>query len=138
MEGFNIYGLEELKADIESVVQKYPDEVNSKMKNLGNQFKKDCNAKMPGSYQSGKHSIPKSWQVQTDQKLHVSTEVRIRNKSPHFHLVENGHEKFIKGKPTGGYVAGKHYAEKTRQEYEDKFPDEIKEFVNEILGRQDL
>ena len=135
---FEIRGLEDLQRDIENVVVKHPDEVNKKMKSLGNQFKKDCNAKMPANYHSGKRAIPKSWEIRSEQQAHVVTEVQIRNKAPHFHLVENGHEKYIRGKSTGGFVPGKHYAERTRQEYEDKFPDEIEEFLDEILRGNNL
>lgn len=130
---FTIKGLEEFQKDIETVIAKYPDETNAKMKQVGKDFTKDCNSLMPSSYKKGKRPIPKSWKITVDEVRHEANQTYIKNTAPHFHLVENGHEKWINGVDTGGFVPGKHYTEKTSHEYEEKFPDEIEKFLDEML-----
>ena len=132
-------GLKELQSDIEKILADYPDETDRMMRRSANGFVKDCNAKMPGRYQSGKRSIPRSWKKEYSQELAVKTDVKIRNTAPHFHLVENGHRRYdFHGNPTGGFVAGKHYAEKTRKEWEEKFPEIVSEEINKLLKKGNL
>lgn len=135
---FMIQGLNELQEDISEVMAHYPDELNAKMKQVGKEFTKDCNTRMPSDYQSGKRPIPKSWKIEIDQVRHVVNQTYIKNIAPHFHLVENGHRKFINGVDTGGFVAGKHYVEKTVAQYEEEFPEKMEEFLNEMLGTRGL
>lgn len=135
---FTIRGLEGFQEDIEQVLSCYPDETKKVMHKTGREFTKDCNALMPTSYQSGKRAIPKSWKVTVDEVRHEANQAYIKNTAPHFHLVENGHRKFINGQDTGGFVPGKHYAERTSHEYEEKFPERIVEFLDEMLGGHDL
>lgn len=89
--------------------------------------------------------------------------VNISNKAPHFHLIENGHMKVIapqayamhlkreqrsaestRKRPkkirgakfkteSRGFVPGKHYCEKTRNEWQEKFPQEVEKFVDKML-----
>jgi len=138
MHSFEISGLNELKEDIEDLVSEYPDETDAQMKKWGAQWIKECNGRMPGSYKSGKKPVTKAWKRKYDQKLHVSAEVEIQNSSPKFHLIENGHAKWIGGKNTGGFVAGKHYAEKTRMEWIEKFPAVVAEFADKMLRGKKL
>ncbi len=135
---FMVKGLEEYQKDIETLLAKYPDETKARMRKIGRQFTKDYNDLIPGSYQNGKNPIPKKWKVVVDERLHETNQVYITNKAPHFHLVENGHRKWINGVDTGGYVPGKHYMEKVAHEYEDKFPEEIKALLDEMLRGKDL
>lgn len=135
---FMVKGLEELQRDISELVARYPDELNVKMRQVGKEFTKDCNARMPPHYKTGKRPIPKSWKVKVDQVQHVASQTYIKNTAPHFHLVENGHRKFINGVDTGGFVSGKHYVEKTVEQYEEKFPEEMEKFLDEMLEKGGL
>lgn len=137
MSGFSIDGLDELQKDIQQLVMDYPDETNKQMRKFANEFKEDCNAKMPAEYKEGKRPIPKNWEVKNKQVLRVSIDAEIRNKAPHFHLVENGHNMVVRGQ-TVGFVPGKHYAERTREEWKEDFPDKVKDFVDEMLKRRKL
>ena len=92
------------------------------------------------------------------------------NKSPHFHLVENGHVKKIpvssyaayiqnraqsskaetrQKKPrkikgvtfkieNRGFVPGKHYCERTRNEWHEKYPQLVEEYVDKMLKEHKL
>lgn len=138
MAEFEIFGLDDLKKDLQKCITEYPDETDKAIRKFANQWVKECNEKMPAAYSSGKRAIPKSWKKKVERTLGVSTEIQIRNQAPHFHLVENGHKKFINGVNTGGYVPGKHYAEKTRAAWEDSYPEKVEEFVDEMLKGNSL
>lgn len=120
--------------DLKNVISKYPDETAKFMRSQATKWKKDCNDKGYSMYTNGKRPIPKSWKTTKEENiLHQVTSIEIQNKSPLFHLLENGHVKVLWGKRTNGFVPGKHWAEKTRAEWQDKFGDNVSEYLNKML-----
>nr|DAU01803.1 MAG TPA: putative tail-component [Caudoviricetes sp.] len=145
-ESVRFIGLEGLMSDMQGLISKAPDELNKAVEKTAREWTKDCNAKMPSSYsgasvvdeegerKTNKASL-KRWQIKKSfNSLGMIASVEVTNKAPHFHLVENGHRKFIHGVDTGGFVEGKHYAEKTRAEYESKYPEKMQEAINKALA----
>ena len=138
MSGFSI-DLHDLDKDIQAVSEQYPDETASFMQKEANKWKKDCNLEGYGKYTGGKRPISKAWKTTKEENIvHQVNAVEIQNKSPLFHLLENGHVKWFMGRNTGGYVAGKHWAEKTREKWRDIFPQHVAEYVSKMLGRHGL
>lgn len=70
--------------------------------------------------------------------LYHATAVSVTNKHPLFHLLENGHRKWLFGHDTGGFVPGLHYAERTREEFNESFGDDTDEFVAKAMKRHNL
>nr|DAQ91536.1 MAG TPA: putative tail-component [Caudoviricetes sp.] len=150
MESVHFIGLDGLLEDMRGMVTKAPDEINDAIIKTAKAWTKDCNAKMPSSYsgasvvdEEGERKINKAslkrWQIKKSfNSLGMIASVEVTNKAPHFHLVENGHRKFINGVDTGGFVEGKHYAEKTRAEYESKYPDMMQSAINKALADRGL
>lgn len=133
-ESVHFIGLEGLMSDMQGLISKAPDELNKAVEKTAREWTKDCNEKMPSTYKDGKNSL-KKWKTKKEYtSLGIISSVEVTNKAPHFHLVENGHRKFIHGVDTGGFVEGKHYAEKTRAEYETKYPDKMQEAANRLLA----
>lgn len=150
MDSIHFIGLDSLLEDMQSMVTEAPDEINDAIIKTAKAWTKDCNAKMPSSYsgasvvneegerKTNKASL-KRWQIKKSfNSLGMIASVEVTNKAPHFHLVENGHRKFINGVDTGGFVEGKHYAEKTRAEYESKYPDMMQSAINKALADRGL
>lgn len=169
---FEMGGLEELQADINRCMKKYPEESSKKIYNLAGKFTKDVNAKFPSKYGSGKRPFSKNWRREREKTMFTgyTVQVNVTNTAPHFHLVENGHEgvipeskyaSYIKNKGQSskaenrnkkpgkakkgsyklksiGFVPGKHYCEKTRNEWQDKFPEEVEMFVDKMLKDNNL
>ncbi|RRJ15503.1 HK97 gp10 family phage protein [Lachnoanaerobaculum orale] len=133
-ESVNFIGLEGLMSDMQGLISKAPDELNKAVEKTAREWTKDCNSKMPSTYKDGKNSL-KKWKTKKEYtSLGIISSIEVTNKAPHFHLVENGHRKFIHGVDTGGFVEGKHYAEKTRAEYESKYPEKMQEAANRLLA----
>mgnify|MGYP000973762242 CR=1 FL=1 len=107
--GFELGGLEELAADIERCLEEYPEETSKKVYNLSGKFTKDVNAKFPGRYNHGKRPLSKNWKREREQTVFTGYTIRVNvsNKSPHFHLVENGHELYITPERYAAMKAGK-------------------------------
>lgn len=163
---FEMGGLEELQADINRCMKKYPEETSKKIYNLAGKFTKDVNSKFPSDYNTGKRSLSKSWRREREKTVFTgyTVQVNVTNTAPHFHLVENGHKMKIPEQTTAylwnkgqsskaenrnkklgktksgsnkvktvGFVPGKHYCEKTRNEWQSKFPEEVETFVDKML-----
>lgn len=138
MESIHFIGLEGLLEDMHGMVSRVPDDVNKAVIKTAKNWTKDCNAKMPSSYKDGSKGL-KRWKTKKNyNSTGMLSSVEVTNKAPHFHLVENGHRKFINGVDTGGFVEGKHYAEKTRAEYERKYPDAMQAAISRALADRGL
>lgn len=138
-------GLDDLLSDMQDLITKAPDELNTAVIKVAKDWSKDCNDKMPSGYsgksiknEEGKRVVNKAslkrWKTKiTYNSLGMVSNVEVVNRAPHFHLVENGHRKVLFGHDTGGFVPGKHYAEKTRKEYESKYPEKMEQAINKIM-----
>ena len=131
-----------LDKDIADVLNKYPDETLKFMHKQANGWKKDCNEKGYDKYKklsSKEKTIKDSWKkVKEENNLHQVTEIQIQNTHNLFHLLENGHVKVLWGRRTGSYVQGKHWAEKTREEWRKKFGDNVESYVDDMLKKNNL
>ena len=129
-----IDGADELVEGMKKLVAECPKAVSDALFEVAESFNEDVNAKMPGSYSDK----IKKWKIQ-GAKEGTSSFVTSTNRAPHFHLVENGHAKYdFHGHFTGGFVPGKHYAEQTRQEYQDKYPKMMQEKINRLIEKHNL
>ena len=161
-------GLDDLISDFNKIVKKYPDAAEKELYRQGGKWSEDVNEKMPTSYGKGKEPTLKKWKRTRVRDFSGHTlEIDVSNKAPHWHLIENGHELYItperyaamqegkltlkgarhkgkrrtkdsKGMIHAGFVPGKHYAEKTRKEWQSIFPEEIQKFIDKMLKDQNL
>lgn len=132
-----VKGLDELKMSFDQLVAKYPDKADDLLKkdalalrrNIVNNAKELTKTKSEHKKSLGKLS---SFRVSQVQGLMNNQFVEISAKSPHFHLVEKGHELKVKGK-TIGFVQGVHYLDKATKVYEDKFEEHVDNMVEALL-----
>jgi hypothetical protein len=164
---FEIRGTEELKGKLEALMNQYPAETRQELEKCANDFKKDVNKKFPHGGTSGKRkSVSKTWEkTELMGVAGMTYGVELQNQAPHFHLVENGHELWVdpelyaamksgtfrkkrnskssSKKSTNlvhkGFVPGKHYCEKTRNEWNDgKFQKRVDKHIKKLLKKHDL
>ena len=135
-------GLDELARDFQKVVDKYPDETANALMKVGKSFIVDTCASMPSYYADGKRPLnsPKQWDRKRESSSFNGSTVAISVscRAPHWHLVENGHRKYINGKDTGGFVPGKHYVEKQSKVYERTLPTVMRGYVDKMLREENL
>lgn len=60
--------------------------------------------------------------------------VRVYGGSPHTHLINNGHRIVVNGQELG-FVAGKHFLEKSAQEFEPIHERNVLQFLDEMLDK---
>lgn len=164
---FDLNGCDELKAKINELLSVYPNETESEMEKITNDFKKDVNSKFPHSGKTGSKPVAKKWKKSKMTSFTGYTVgIEMQNQAPHFHLVENGHELYVsdqmyaamqtgklgyirRGKSSGkkgsttavhaGWVPGKHHCEKTRNEWNNgEFTGRVEKHVNKLLKKVNL
>ena len=138
-----ISGLEELQASLKELTKVYPDKAGELLKKDALALRKEAvnNARnLTHTSSEHKRSLGKlsSFTVSQVQGLMADQYVEISAKSPHFHLVEKGHELKAKSGQTIGFVQGVHYLEKAVSGYEGKFEEHISNMVDKLLKEGDL
>lgn len=135
---FELDGLDELAADLKKASSYYPDETKKAMKGLANRFVKDVQAEQPGYDQV---LSTKKWKREVEASANNGNiEVNITNTHPLHHLLENGHEKWFMGNHIGGWVPGKYYTEKTRQNWNTtgKVAEELNKICQRVFKKVNL
>lgn len=108
---FRLEGLDELQADLRTVVARCPDSAEKEVYKLAGEWYKDVNAKMEFKNGGGGKRDPKGeWHRSRSYGGTMGAElaaVEVSNHAPHWHLLENGHEVFADPKMYAAYKAGK-------------------------------
>ena len=136
---FELTGLEELQEDLAKVITNYPDESKTALRQMANNFAKDVKSNGEPNYEDILSS--KQWKKDIDVRAaQGGVSIDITNTHPLHHLLENGHEKWFMGKHIGGWVPGKHYTEKTRQDWNSKglVAEKLDEVVQKVFKKVGL
>lgn len=162
---FDIKGADEIYEKCQMLLDKYPTLTQIELEKITNDFGKDVAAKFPHGGTSTKRAVKKSWKKTRIEAFGfnvLTQQIEMQNTAPHFHLVENGHELWVvpgqfitqKSKRSGkassgkkthphavhkGFVPGKHYCEKTRNEWNNgEFADRVEKHINKVLKKVGL
>lgn len=162
---FEIHGTEELKAKIQDLLDKYPADLNDELSKCAVDFQKDVNKKFPNNGKTGgSYAVSKKWEKTKETVQGYTVQIELQNQAPHFHLVENGHNLKIspeayaiassggsskkktksKGKRkyslvNAGFVPGRHYCEKTRNEWNDgTYTTKVDKRIKKLLKKVNL
>lgn len=135
---FEISGVEELVQSLESLTRKYPDKAGDLLRKDGRELRKDI---VKGAREStrtdsdNKKSLGKigSYKVSQPQGIGTKQYVELSAKSPHFNLVEHGHNLVTKDGQTIGFVQGKHFMERATKAYEGQMEKHVSNMVDELL-----
>lgn len=110
-------GLDEFKMKLAEVSNAYATTAEKHLTRAGNKLKKAAKEATPESPWNHKRKLSKSWKGKVVGTSGSTLEYQLSNKAPHYHLVERGHVLIVHGK-TVGFVQGKHFFQKTVQEFE--------------------
>lgn len=134
--------LEEFQRHLNAAASQSPAKAEKYLKQAGNALKKQAAQATPDSGTSHRKKLSKSWNGEVVGYVTNGTlQYQLRNKAPHYHLVERGHKQTARhSKKVVGHVAGRKFFAKaladyqtsqTEQKYLKKF---WKDFKKEVEG----
>jgi len=126
-------GISNFKAKLEEVRARYPYKEEEILLKLGGMLKASSKDKTPLG--GDKKHLRDQYKLSKVNYEKDGSNITMTNKSPLFHLVENGHEiKNKKGGPSLGFVPGKHMVETAMIELEQVIPTVVDAWLDGILG----
>ena len=141
MDGIELHGMDELIESVDALIQKYPDrsgqflrkQAMETRKGVANEAKAAVDVNM-----SDKHSLGRAANYKVSQVKGTGTGqyVELSAKSPHFHLIEHGHELVShSGKPLG-WVQGYQILGTEAKRRKVQMPAEFAKLADEILREE--
>lgn len=151
----DVTGMKELVEDFKKLARKCPDKTGELLKEEAKKLRKDVINRVKRDKETNeksKRSLTKagSYKISPVQGYNEKQYVEISAKSPHFHLVEHGHnivmpyshgikgEKKVKvpnknGGQTVGFVQGKHMMAEAAAQEQEKIVDVVSGMVDALL-----
>lgn len=114
--GFKIEGMDDFKRNLNEVLETYTDTSEKHLKRIGNKLKKTAKDRTPSSPYEHRKKLKKSWKSKVEGLEDL--EYKLRNASPHYHLVERGHVQKTPGGRVTGFVQGRHFFDLAFKEFE--------------------
>lgn len=147
-DGIEISGLDELAEDFRIVARKYPDRAGEELRKEAKELRKDVIAMVENDTDEHltkdgsktKRSLTKasSYEISPVQGFNERQFVDISAKSPHFHLLENGHQLVSHKGRVLGFVPGYHFMDRARKDHAKKLPERMEKMVNNLLESENL
>lgn len=123
---------------IGAIERRAPDRILKAMDKEGNTLRRELRDATPvGKDSKGKkRSLKSGWTAERARKEYGTYIKKIRNKSPHYHLVERGH-RIVSHRPkkvVSGEVGGRYFAEKVLGDYEPVLEARYEKMIDGIMG----
>lgn len=156
----NVAGIEGLIEDFKKLARKCPDKTGELLQKEAKNLRKDVIKRVKKDKETNeksKRSLTKasSYKISPVQGYNEKQYVEISAKSPHFHLVEHGHnivmpyshgikgEKNVKvpnknAGQTVGFVQGKHMMAEAAAREQEKIADVVSDMINTLLKEGDF
>ena len=137
----SVDGFDELVADMKKLVKEFPDEAGDELRKIGLSIKKDTiieTRRLCICHPNSKYSLLKNYGVSKVRGVYLNQEVDIFTKSPHFHLVEDGHRMVTPGGRHVGQVEGRHMLGNVIEKYEPEMPQRFRQMIDKIFERHNF
>lgn len=139
----SVDGLEDLIGSLKDLTNKYPDRAGELLQKNAKQLRKDVVKEvkdLTDTDGSSKRSLAKagSYAISQVQGFGTNQYVEISAKSPHFHLVEHGHDLVTHSGETIGFVQGKHMMENAVKKSVENMPSTVEDMIAELLKEEGL
>ena len=154
-------GLDELTTSFLNLIKKYPDRAGELLQKEGKSLRKDVVNKINQHLNTNdiKMSLGKvsNYTVTAPKGIGINQYVEVIAKSPHFHLIENGHDlvtpktRTIKlkdgsrkkitiknGGQSKGFVVGYKFMDESARACQANMPDTVERMVNILLNEEGL
>ena len=137
-----VSGIDDITAELKNLVKEYPDKAGELLEKRGKTLRKDVVAnvdKRLGTTKNAKQSLPRigSYRVSKAKGIGLLQYVEISAKSPHFHLLERGHEIILNGKHMGFYP-GQHMMADAISVNRREMPKAVEDMVDALLKERGL
>lgn len=140
-EVLTMVGISELVAELETLAKQYPDKAGELLQKQGRELRKEVikNVKKSTKTAGSKKSLRKvgSYRVSRPKGTGIRQYVEVSAQSPHFHLVEHGHELVVNGE-NRGFVPGKHMMADAVKAYEREMPTATGRMLDALLKERGL
>lgn len=157
-----VEGLEELADAFDDLIKKYPDRAGDLLVKQAKELRKDVVKQVKNDTDTegtSKRSLAKTGSYAISQVKGFGDQqyVEVSAKSPHFHLLENGHMKVVPRKRTIkkdngekvkiinsnggqviGFVPGYHFMDVASRKRQLHIPEAVADTVNELLKEEGL
>lgn len=142
MISMKIDGMEELQDTFENLVKKYPDKAGEMLRKDARQLRKEIVKEVKKAVKtddSSKRSLGKlsSYEISAVKGLGTQQYVEVSAKSPHFHLVEHGHN-LVKDGVNIGFVPGRHMMDNAVKSHEENMADTVLVMLDDLLKEEGL
>ena len=153
-----VIGIDDLEESMQALVKRYPDKAGECLREEALKTRKEIvkNAKdLTNTNTTSKMSLGRigSYRVSQVQGLGINQYVEISARSPHYHLVERGHQSIVpyhftyknpktgerikrtwkKGGQSRGRVAGRFFLKKAKDTEQERFPAFVSKMVDDLL-----
>ena len=140
-------GMDELGDSLVKAVRAYPNKAENRLRATANNFRRDVVKKEQQTIanddvvEKNKITTTKGFALSRTRGYNENMEIDFKAKAPHFHLVENGHEKVPrgtkgrsnKGGQSIGWTPGNFVVKKKREDYaEYVMPFEVEKLIKDI------
>lgn len=134
--------LDEFLANLSAVSNEYVGTAEKHLRRTGNRLKRQVKANTPegeapaDGTKKSKH-MKDRWKSEVKGISGNDLEYDLFSTAPHFHLVERGHAKVTPGGRVVGFVPGKHFFQKTVQQFQasGEVDKQLEKFMKDIKGR---
>lgn len=131
---FDARQVERFHADLRRfVITVFPDETKQFMKGEGAKATKVVRAQTKRLTKKKTGNLRKGVSKKAPYFIDNEWRVRIENRAPHAHLLEYGHEKFIRGIDTGEETPGRHFMAAAANEFRPQFEADVDEFIDKVM-----
>lgn len=135
---FELIGLDELKECMVKAMQVYGDIAEEELEDVAKDFKKDVIKHTRESVQRRSGNLIRGFKLDEMQGYGENISINFRGTSPHFHLIENGHEQVTKKGKKVGWVAGRLIVHQTRKEYDTIVPERMLKVLDRVTEKSGL
>ena len=136
-----IHGMDELIDSVNTLIRKYPDRSGDFLRKQAMETRKGIAAEARSAVNvntSNKASLGKATNYKVSQVKGIGADqyVELTAKSPHFHLIEHGHEQVTPGGRHVGYVQGYKILDAEAKRQEIKLPRAFEEMAEKVLSEE--
>lgn len=131
-------GMDKLEENLIKAMRAYGDIAEEELEDVSKDFKKDVVKHTKESVERRTGNLIRGFKLDKMQGYAENIEINFRGTSPHFHLIENGHEQVTKTGKKVGWVAGRLIVHQTREEYKPIMPKRMLRVLDRVAEKGGL